>query len=242
MSVEAESLLLATGLLESPKRQHVLAAPILVKEMRDGMLEALDREKPARLIVYPERKTYFDRLSDEPDYASLQQDAEALVGTDIADEYVALHAKARDVLMAARPRVEIMTVLGPQPMPLDSISQGRWDLQVDVVEGARIVKDVAAGAVLSIEVEVFQACFPTLYAELRKVEDDGINKHVAKKKSWIPEPWLANSLLVFEGKKPGDKLSAAAGAPPEPGKPSKPTTSVKIKDLTKELKPEPQSA
>jgi len=238
VSLEAESLLLASGLLEAPTRQHVLAAPEILKEMRETLLAALDREDPARLIVYPLRKSYFDRLSAEPDYASLQQDAEALVGDEVADAYVALHARARDTLLAARPRVEITTVLGPQPMPLDSISQGRWDLQVDVVEGARIVKDIAAGALLSIEVDIFQSCFPTIYAELRKVEDDGINRHVAAKKSWLPEPWLANSLLVFEGKKPGDKLSAAAGAEPEPSKASKPTTGVKIQDLTESLKTE----
>lgn len=233
MTVEAESLLLATGLLESPQRQHVLAAPVLVKDMRQTLLDALDREDPARLIVYPERKTYFDRLSEDPDYASIQQDAEALVGTEVADAYIALHQRARSTLLAARPKVEIMTVMGPKPMPLDSISQGRWDIQVDVVESARLCKDIAAGALLKEEVELFQSCFPTLYAELRKVEDDGINAHVARKKSWIPEPWLANSLLVFEGKKPGDKLSAAAGAPPEPGKSV--TTGVKIQDLTKAL-------
>lgn len=235
MAIEAETLLLATGLLQVPERSHLLAGPVLLKELRDTLVAAFDREDPARLTVYPERKTYFDRLSVEPDYTSLQQDVEALAGTDVADDYVFLHQQARDKLLAARPRIEIMTVMGPEVMPLDSISQGRWDLLVDAIESARVCKDVAAGALLKGVVDMFQAAFPAIYVELRKVEDDEINKRRARKKSWAPEPWLANSLLVFEGKTQGETLSAVAGAEPEPSKHGKPNKGVKIQDLTKAL-------
>jgi hypothetical protein len=232
MSTDAEALLMATGLLETPERTHILGASELVKAMREDMTAALDREDPGRLILYPPRVTYFDRLSVEPDYAELLAAAETLAGGEVADAYVAAHQRARRALLDLRPRSTIDTVMGPVVMPLDAISQGTWDLLVDVVEGCRLVKDLAAGALLAQEVQLFQACFPDTYRDLRALEDELLNKHRAKKKSWVPEPWMASSLLVFEGRPPEGKLSVAPGTEPEPGRPTK---EVKVKDLTKDL-------
>lgn len=232
VSLQSEALLLATGLLEAPERTHVHAAKEIARGLEEDLAAALDREDPGRLILYPERKTYFDRLAVEPDYDDLLAAAERVAGGAVADEYVADHMRARGALLNARPRMWIDTVMGPVVMPLDALSQGRWELLCDVVEGARIVKDLAAGALLAEEVSLFQACCPSTYQRLRQVEDEELNKRRAAKKSWTPEPWMASTLLVFEGRPPGGKLSVAPGQEPEPGRPTK---EVKVKDLTKDL-------
>lgn len=239
MSLDAETLLLGTGLLEMPAREHVRAGGEILRDMEEGMRDVMDRENPARLILYPERVRYWDRLRVEPDYDDLLAAAEKVVPGGIADEFVALHAVARQVLMDLRPKVTIRTVLGPKEMPLDALSQGRWELLVDVVEGARIVKDLAAGALLADEVMVFQSVFPDAYKRLRTIEGEQLDKRSAKSASWVPEPWLGQSLLVFEGRQTEGQLSVTPSKSPEPGRPTK---EVRVKDLTKRLETASQKA
>ncbi len=202
----AENILMATGLVAQPTPTHVRAARGLLADLRKDLAEALDREEPGHLYVCPERATYFDRLTAEPDYDTFAASVEQMLGSETADAYTVLHQNARRVLLDLRPVATIDTVLGPKVMPIDSISAGRWAIEVDVVEGMRVMKDLAAGALLKEEIDVFSACFPETYAYLLGELDVMLAKKVAATKSWEPPPWLADSLRVFERKPFGATL------------------------------------
>jgi hypothetical protein len=215
----AETILMATGLVEVPTATHVRASRALLADLRGQLLAALDRDDPGRLYVCPERPGYFDRLAREPDYEAYQAALEPLVGTELADTYVVLHQAARRVLLDLRPVSTIDTVMGPTVLPLDSISEGRWALEVDVVEGLRIVKDLAAGALLKEEVDVFASCFSEAYRYLLDELDAELAKRRAAKASWSPPPWLADSIRVLERLPFGATLELKPPKAPEPSAP-----------------------
>lgn len=215
----AESILMATGLVERPTATHVRASRALLPDLRKELLAALDREDPGRLYVCPERPGYFDRLSNEPDYEAYQAALEPLVGAEQADVYVVLHQRARRVLLDLRPVSTIDTVMGPTVLPLDSISEARWAIEVDVVEGLRLVKDLAAGALLKEEVDVFASCFPEAYRFVTDELDAELVKRRAAKASWSPPPWLADSIRVLERLPFGATLELKPAKAPQPSSP-----------------------
>jgi len=212
----AETVLMATGLLELPTGTHVRAARSILSEMRNDLLDALDREEPGRLILCPERVSYFDRLTNPPDYEAMAAALEPLLGTEAADNYTVLHQNARQSLLGLRPSSTIDTVLGPKVLPLDAISEARWALEVDAVEGPRLVADIAAGALLKEVVDVFSAVFPESYGYLIEQLDLALAKKTAATKSWEPAPWLADSLRVFERRPFGATLELKEPKAPEP--------------------------
>jgi hypothetical protein len=218
----AESVLMATGLVEQPTRTHERASRRLLEDAAQTIIDALDREQPARLIVCPARVSYFDRLTDPFDYAAAEAVLEPVIGTEAADAYQALHKSGREVLKALRPRSTINTVMGDVPLPLDAISEGRWAIEVDVVEGLRLPKDIAAGALLKEEVDVFSAIFPESYAFLLGELDRALAKRAGASKTWQPPPWLADSLRVFERKPFGATLEIAGPKPPNAPPPAPP--------------------
>lgn len=211
----AEGILMATGLLERPTATHVRAAPGLVADLRQQLVDALDREDPGRLYVAPERPGYFDRLSAEPDYATWAAEVERRHGAEARDAYTVLHQNARRTLLDLRPSSTIDTVMGPRSMPLDAISEARWALEVDVVEGLRICKDIAAGGLLKEAVDVFSASFAETYAYLLGELDVELAKRGGAKASWMPPLWLGDSLRVFEKKPFGATLEIKAPKPPD---------------------------
>ena len=203
----AEELLMSTGLVTQPDRTHVTAATGMMKDTHREMREALVREDPGRLYVCPTYDTYFNKLTDEIDYEEWKQPILAKLGPEVADVWQVKHSEAREALKALRPKMEIDTIMGPVEMPLDFISRFTWALQVDVVEGLRLVKDIAAGALLKEEVDLFIALFPEAYKQLRATEDEMLAKQRAKDSKWFPPPWLEGSLNVFERRPFGSKLT-----------------------------------
>ncbi len=235
----AETVLMASGLIDPPTHTHVWAARGQLDDLHAQLLVALDRDDPGHLYVCPERAGYFDRLTSEPDYATIEAILEPLIGTEAADAYTVLHQAARRTLLDLRPSSTIDTVLGPKVLPLDSISEMRWALEVDTIEGLRLVKDIAAGALLQEEVNVFAACFPESYAHLLGELDLALAKKAAAKKSWDPPLWLADSLRVFERKPFGASLELTAPKSPPPTSPPKQAKG-KVSDLTESLKTKSQ--
>lgn len=220
--LEAEQLLMATGLLEPPTRTHVLAARSLLIEQRRMLIEVLRREEPWRLYVCPPRTGYFQRLVVQPDYTAYSNALEPLVGAQVADTYNVIHQRARQALIGLRPVSTIQTVVGPIPMPLDAISAGRWAIEVDVIEGLRLVKDMGAGGLLREEIDVFRAAFPDTYRYLDQVLDDWLNKRKARQPTWAPPMWLADSIRVFKGLPFDASLEVKGPEAPEAAPPSKP--------------------
>jgi len=182
--LDAEKILMATGLVDLPTATHVRAADGLLADMEKELTAALDREHPGHLYVCPERLTYFDRLSTPPSYAAMGLLLERLVGTETSDAYQAIEG--------------------------------------GVVEGLRLIKDLAAGALLKEEVDLFASCFPEAYFHLVGELDRGLAKRTAANKSWEPPMWLADSLRVFEGKPFGASLELTGRKePPSPPAPKR---------------------
>lgn len=210
-----ENVLMAAGLVEAPTATHVRAAKGLLADLRKQLVEAIDREDPGRLYVCPERAGYFDQLTTEPDYDTLPFAVHRLLGTEARDAYTVLHGNARRVLLDLHPASTIDTVLGPKVMPLDAISEARWAIEVDVVEGMRLVKDIAAGALLKEEVDVFSACFPETYAYLLGEMGTELDKRSAANQGWMPPGWLGDSLRVLQRKPFNATLEIKAPKPPD---------------------------
>lgn len=240
--LDAEAILMATGLVETPTATHVRASRTLQKDLRDEMLAALDREEPGRLYVCPERPGYWDKLTNPPDYEAMEPVIEAMTDTETADAYKVLHQNARQTLMDLRPKSSIETVMGDVVLPLDAISEGRWLLEVDTVEGGRLTKDLAAGALLKEEVDVFSAVFPKTYAWLLDELNVALVKRAAAKKDWEPPLWLADSLRVLEQRPFGAKLELTGRKAPGEGAPEPPTARSKTAKLeTEDLKTRSQT-
>lgn len=230
--IEAEQILMATGLVEPPTKTHVLAARVGLTGLIRDLADALKRSDPGRLYVCPKRPGYWERLLVPPDYVAYGQVLEPLVGHTISDAYQAIHQRARQALKGLRPTPTIQTVLGPVPMPLDSISEGRWRIEIDVVEGARLLKDFAAGALLREEVDIFRASFPDTYQFLDQQLEMMLNKKRARKVSYQPPMWLADAIRVFKGLPFDASLDLSGPTKPEPSPTSKPKkAALKTDDL-----------
>ncbi len=84
MSVEAELILAASGLLKQPTREHVRAAKALRVELVKWAEGLVAQTKPAKMLMPKTRATYFDRLVK---YVPQEEDYAAVMGPELAVEF-----------------------------------------------------------------------------------------------------------------------------------------------------------
>jgi hypothetical protein len=211
--LEAEILLAATGLLQRPDRTARLAARSLLKELKDAALAVLEQENPTALRVNNQTANYHKRLAVTPPYESVFDELAASDGEAFAGAYQAAHMNARQLLLDRWPAVSLDGIFGTQIVPPDQESLAQWLLEADTVENQRLIKDLAAAAVLPETIEVFSQAFPLIFGELKET----VNGQLAKLKdeSWVPPPWLDCSLRTFLGL----PVEVAPAPPPPPAPP-----------------------
>jgi hypothetical protein len=193
--IEAELLLAATGLLQPPDRTARLAAGPLLKQMRQALLDVLEREEPTALRVNNQSSNYHKRLCATPPYeATFALVAEA-DGEAFAAAYQAAHMNARQLLLDRWPAVTLDGIFGTQICDPDPEKLAQWLLEADTVENQRLVKDLAVAAVLPETVEVFSLAFPLLLADLTGVLNTKLGK--LKDEGWVPPHWLDCSLRTL---------------------------------------------
>lgn len=223
-------LLLATGLLQKPERSHVLSRSEHQKEIERVIYDMVDSEDPGPLILTPERKTYFNRLvKHDPEY-----DANwPLLGEDLAIEYQMVHMAAVNQVVEARPITEIDTIVGPKQLDNSADHDEAWLLLVDCFEShTRIVKDLAAGALLPECVAPFATALPDAYAFMVSTLGTALQKKVRLEPDWLPPDWMDSAMRIFL-RIPFDAEINVAGisAPPAPAQPKDAATKLKIKPV-----------
>lgn len=220
--LEAEALLLATGLVAAPDRTALAGAPGLVPDLKKEITAALDRDEPDRVFaVSTGGKGYAAQLAKEPDYEGFLAFLEPRIGHDDAMAYQVQHQTARQVLLSRRTIVTIDDgIMGVQVVANDPEADEQWALEVGQVEQMRIVKDLAAAALLKECVDVFRACFPETYRILCDHLDDELTRRRAKSKTWAPDPYIEDAIRIFLGL-PWDaqvQIQTPAELPPGPSK------------------------
>lgn len=233
MSLFAEQLLAMTGLLPPynapagtpwPDRNAVRGAKTILEDLTKQMLEALDRREPIRLRTRKTTATYFERLAVEPDYASMMESLEPLVGLGMAAEYQDLHMSVRQLVMGRHPTINVETVNTTLMLASDAVSEAKFLFEADVVENQRICLDLQACALYPASVDIFAQAFPLIYAELfTKLETAMVEKTV---KGWRPPYWLDYSLRRFL-QAPMTGVIDLSAAPPTPPKNSRGSLNVK---------------
>ncbi|HKO86716.1 MAG TPA: hypothetical protein VJ140_19635 [Actinomycetota bacterium] len=193
--LEAEVLLAATGLLQPPDQTARLASRTLLADLRVSMLAVLEREEPTALRVNDQTRNYHKKLAATPPYEAIFESVAASDGETFAAAYQAAHMNARQLLLDRWPAVTIDGIFGTQIVDPDHESLAQWLLEADTVENQRLIKDLAAAAILPETVEVFQLAFPLVFADLKGV----LNKRLAElaDEHWAPPPWLDCSLRTF---------------------------------------------
>lgn len=224
MSIEAEALLAATGLLHPPDRTARTAAKHLVADLRKQLIGVLDHENQRRLRVNDQTESYLKKLAATPDYEGINAIIESKYGLTMVGQYMEKHMAARQLLLDSYPAQEVETSRGVVPQPPDPELLAQWLLDVDTIENQRIVSDLAAGAVLPETVTVFKTVFPEIYAYLVTELNEAI---ATKPADWIPPIWLEMAIGTFAG-------APMEGAPPaKPSEEPKPQGKAKlnIKDV-----------
>lgn len=223
MSLDAELVLLGTGLLEPPTRQHVRAIRGLEQEIRDALRAALDREELGRELLVPDRPTYHQRLFKlKPDYAA----SEALLGPELGPEYQILHTRARGIMLDRRPVTEYQTLLGPRTVENSFDQDAQYAREVETVENhLRLAKDLAAGVPTPMCVAVFAGIFPEVYAMQCFEVRDVLTEKAAKDPEWIPPQWMDNAIrnllripfdVAVDLTGPADRPEVGAASEPKP--------------------------
>lgn len=195
--LEAEVLLAATGLLQPPDKTARLAASTMVKDLRADLLAVLEREEPTAMRVNNQTENYHKRLAATPPYEAVFEQLAAAYGEAFAAAYQAAHMNARQLLLDRYPASSLDGIFGTQICDPDPERLAQWLLEADTVENQRLVKDLAAAAVLPETIDVFSLSFPLLFAELKAA----LNKQLAKlaDEHWSPPPWLDCSLRTLLG-------------------------------------------
>lgn len=195
MGLQGELLVMATGLLEPPTRQHVRAARGLEAEIKAALLAALEREDPAPMLLVPERKTYFDRLVR---YRPTYEDDQLVIGPELATEYQIVHQAAQQHMIKLRPVTEFQTVVGPRQVANSFDQDAQYALEVETVENhLRQAKDLAAGAVLPETTALFATLFPKVYASMKSTLRDACADRIFVDEEWLPPTWLEGALRIF---------------------------------------------
>ncbi len=208
MSIEAESLLAATGLVAVPDRTSIAASRTVVKDLVKQLVAVLDRDDQKRLRVNNQTENYIKQLGMPPDYDRISAAIEPKFGLAIAGEYQLLHQEIRQRFLDSYPAQEVDTARGTRSQPPDPELLAQWLLEVDTIENQRIVSDLAAGAVLPETVKVFKDSFPEIYSALLGELSEAIAKRPF---DWLPPVWLEMALATFTGQ-------PQVGAPPMPAK------------------------
>lgn len=197
MSLEAEQLLAATGLIRTPDQTSLAASKTLLKELATELIATLERENQARLRVNDQTEKYLKKLAKPPDYDACLDAIEPVYGRKVAAEYQLLHTAARQYFLDTYPAQEVDTARGTRPQPPDPEKLAQWLLEVDTVENQRIISDLAAGAVLDETVTVFKTAFPEMYGYL---VSELHNEMASRPDEWMPSIWLEMALATFTGK------------------------------------------
>jgi hypothetical protein len=195
MGLQGELLVLATGLLVPPAREHVRATRAIPGEIKATLLAALEREDPAPMLLVPERKTYFDRLVRyQPKYEADHK----ILGEALATDYQLVHQAAQQRMIKQRPITEYQTLVGPRQVPNSFDQDAEYALEVDTVEShLRLAKDLAAGACLPQTVALFAALFPATYEAMKTILREGLSKRVYVDEEWLPPTWLEGALRIL---------------------------------------------
>jgi hypothetical protein len=190
----AETMLMATGLLQPPDDTSALAARTVYGEVRDDLLAAIERDEPARMRACGVSGSYIDRLSKDPDYESWMVILQPLLGLAEAGRYQDLHQEARRILIDSYPGNSVDTLAGTRVQPPDPVKLELWLLAVDAIENQRIGYDLQACAVFPEQITMFSDVFPESYVELCDELRDAVTK---KGKKWLEPWWLQGARRIF---------------------------------------------
>lgn len=199
MGLEAECLLLATGLLETPTAEHVRAARAYPEQIRDALAAALERSKPSFLLVIPDRVTYYDRLvKSDPDYAPVHLYLERKMGPDEATAYQLAQQGAVATMIQRRPHAEVHTLVGPKDAPNSYDKDLQYSWEIEIVENhLRLPKDLAAAALVPSNVALFATLFPSVYKFAYNALRRAMDAKLGKEPDWFPDLWLDGAIRVF---------------------------------------------
>lgn len=199
MGLPAELLLLATGLLETPKPEHFRAARAYPEQIKDALAAALERDKPGLLLVVPDRKAYYDRLvKTKPDYAEVQITVGRYLGPDEASAYQLAQQAAVAKMIELHPHVEVHTLVGPKDVqnPYDQDLRYSWEAEI-AENHLRLAKDLAAGALVPSNVGLFATLYPAVYRLAYNALRQAMRDKLARDPGWFPALWLDGAIRVF---------------------------------------------
>lgn len=195
-----EALLAATGVVDAPDASAVRAMKGYSLGLRRELLDVVDLKDPGRLYVNNQNSSFFERLSVEPPYVEWSKFLVPVIGLEAAGEWQTKHAAARQLLLDRHPVTTIDSIRGAVVMENDIESEAQWLLEVDTVQNPdRVVRDLAAGALLVEQAQVFNQAYPELAEFLRQALNDDVVKRAGAKPGWLPSPWLEDSMRIFLG-------------------------------------------
>ncbi len=197
--LRAEGILLSTGLVATPDRTSIAAAPQILKELRADLLAVLKQEQPEKFRVVDLPISYLDKLVAAPDIEAMHT-ALKPYGADLANEYPQVHARARDALIATKPKFSVTTSLGERPFDVDAVTLFPWLHQADALETPlRLAQDVCAAALVKTVLTIFITALPKTYAWLLGELNYA---RTAVKVGTTPPYWLDHVLQVFMQSEP----------------------------------------
>lgn len=191
-----ETLVAAAGLLQPPDETAQLAAQTLLDQLKTQMLAVLDRDEQTSLKVNSQTQKYLAKLAKTPPTEAWFETLEQSHGPAVAAAYLDTHQRSRQLLQQAYPGLDLDGIFGVTVIEPDHESLAQWLLLVDTIENQRIIKDLAAGALLPEVVLAFAAAYPNIYNELIRVLDDRLAE--LRQEEWSPPHWLEVSLATFK--------------------------------------------
>ncbi len=209
MGIQAELLLLATGLLEYPERTHARAASVMADEIKERCKDIVLQEKPKPLLKVTKRVTYYARLVKDQlavEYPKVLPKVAALIGHDEAGAWQLLRQAAQQRMIDQRPITEMQTLCGPVEIPNSPDQDAQYALEADTMENhTRLLADVGAGAALLSQVQLWAGLFPETYKLIAgdpKVGELGAIREAMRDRKktdlqWYPPNWMDGALRVL---------------------------------------------
>ncbi len=230
MIPEAETLLMATGLLKLPDKTTVRAARSYEKEILAELRLALKRENQGRLYAIQSPRNYYDRLYKFiPEYGPVIE----YLGPELGAEYQVAQSTAAQIMSDLYPRVSVETVLGPKAVEASEIDTNLYVIQADTVEDyLRLVRDFAGGVLVPQQVDLYSQVYPGAY----QVILDGLADELAKKggadPDWLPPLWLSDMIKILRKQPLGTFVRMDVKPPVKPATNAVPGD-LKLDDLVK---------